>query len=154
MAEIEEKFAELVKKEALELSNMFKYELDFEQLCLEDLSTSVSEETIAQFEEIYKGREQIKRTALKLKTLLSLQFVKECSVDTSYVKCLRNFLQSDSLVDIVEEEDISLIYSSKKELFQLLRSHCRIETEAGLQKLRQRAGFQLSPGDVEYKVLG
>ena len=155
MAEAEEKFAELVRKEDLEVSNMFQYELDFEQLYLEDLSTSVSEESIAKFEEIYR-REQVKdkRTVLKLKTLLSLQFVNESSVGSSYGKCLRNFLQSESLVDIVEEEDISLIYRSKEELFQLLRYHCRIETEFALKKLRQRAGFKLSPGDVDYKVLG
>ena len=153
----EEKFAELIMKEDLKLSNMFQYELDFEQFYLEENSSSVSEETIEQFEEIYR-REQIKdkRTALKLKTLLSLQFVQEDCVGSSYVKCLRNFLQTDSLVDIVEEEggDISLIYKSKEELFRELRRHCQIETKSALQKLRQRAAFKLSPRDVEYKVLG
>ena len=153
----EEKFAELIMKEDLKLSNMFQYELDFEQFYLEENSSSVSEETIEQFEEIYR-REQIKdkRTALKLKTLLSLQFVQEDCVGSSYVKCLRNFLQTDSLVDIVEEEggDISLIYKSKEELFRELRRHCRIETKSALQRLRQRAAFKLSPRDVEYKVLG
>ena len=149
----EEKFAELIMKEDLKLSNMFQYELDFEQLYLEDNSASVSEETIEQFEEIYT-REQ--RTVLKLKTLLSLQFVQEDCAGSSYVKCLRNFLQTDSLVDIVEEEeeDIRLIYRSKEELFKLLRSHCRIGTKSALQKLRQRAAFKLSPREVEYKVLG
>ena len=151
----EEKFAKLIMKEGdLKLSNMFKYELYFEQFYLESNSTLVSEETIEQFEEIYK-EEQIKdqRTVLKLKTLLSLQFVRE--KDSSYSKCLSNFLQTDSLVDIVEEEeDISLIYRSRKELFHLLRVHCRIETESALKKLRQRAAFKLGPGDVDYKVLG
>ena len=70
MAEAEEKFAELVKKEDLELSNMFQYELNFEQFYMEDHSPSVSEETIAKFEEIYT-REQVKdkRTVLKLKII-------------------------------------------------------------------------------------
>ena len=103
----EEKFAELMRmnEEDLKDCNMFKYELYFEQLCLEDNSL-VSEESIAKFKEIYR-REQIKdkRTVLKLKTLLSLQFVRENCVGSSYVKCLRNFLQTDSLVDIVEQEE-------------------------------------------------
>ena len=153
----EEKFAELMRMEEEDLKhcNMFKYELYFEQLCLEDDSL-VSEESIAKFEEIYRREEnKDKRTVLKLKTLLSLQFVRENCVGSSYVKCLRNFLQTDSLVDIVEqEEDIGLIFRSREELFKLLRYHCRIETESALKKLRQRAAFRLSPGEVEYKVLG
>ena len=153
----EKKFAELIMKEEdlKKHSNMLKYELYFEQLCLEDDSL-VSEESIVKFEEIYRGEEEKdKRTVLKLKTLLSLQFVRENSVGSSYVKCLRNFMQTDSLVDIVEEEkDISLIFRSRVELFKLLRQHCYIETESALKKLRQRAAFKLSPGDVEYKVVG
>lgn len=154
--QIEEKFSKLVMKEEdlKHSSNMLKYELYFEQLYLEDNTSLATEESIVKFEEIYR-RDQ--RTVLKLKTLFSLQFVQENRVGSTYVKCLRNFLQTDSLVDIVEEEedeDISLIYRSKKELFQLLRLHCRIETEAALQKLKQRAAFKLSPGEVEYKVLG
>ena len=152
----EERFAKQ-KQEDLEHFNMFKYELCFEQLCLED-NFLVSEEAIVKFEEIYRREQTMdKRTVLKLKTLLSLKFVQENSVGSSYTKCLRNFLQTDSLVEIVEEEGgdyINLIFRSKEELFQLLWRHCRIETESQLKKLRQRAGFKLPPGDVEYKVLG
>ena len=122
---------------------MFKYELCFEQLCLED-NFLVSEEAIVKFEEIYRREQNMdKRTVLKLKTLLSLKFVQENSVGSSYTKCLRNFLQTDSLVDSF---NVTLLTGPGPSVM-LLRS-------LGGLKRRQRRGvgkgksFQFTAGRV------
>jgi len=156
----------------LKLSDIdsFKYQLSFEQLCLEhDIEASVS--ASEEFDELYKeiqleGKVERNTTAAKitapgpkketvvlsLKTILSLIFREENS--SNYPSCLRNFMQSRTLVEVLEEKgDIIFHYKTREQLLRLLESHCGIKTMSSLQKLNQRADFKLLPGMTEYKLL-
>ena len=178
MYEYESQFDQLCRENLIGIDEQTTedYILKFEELCfVNGINSSVShpevgsvttqefslkglETNTEKLRSSASGRQNLvenDKVALRMKTLLSLKFLNETKFSCNYTNCLVDFLNSPSLVEVVQEpEDVVLYFKSRQSLLLRLSRHCGINSEAQLRKLEQRAAFKLLPNEDEYEILG
>jgi len=81
---------------------------------------------------------------LRLQDILRLEFKEESESSCNYLLCLRNFLQSEALLRVDEEDgEIIFTFSSSTKLEKLLTTQCckTVKKWSEISKLSQRAGI-------------